>query len=221
MTALRAFREQTNPEAGHTSEDVQLVERCKKGDQVAWKELATRYEKLITATVRREMSRMGKLHAYEYEVPDLVQQVWLEITKSIDKWDGRGGSGVLAAWMTSIVQHRTIDWARSRFLVSKGGAKERWIKESSSDEEGVYEHVSASASPEDLAGRNELQERANHALSMLPEREQEAWKRGDMEASKLKQIGGRLGVSESRVSQIVSSAERKLADLLKEYREAA
>ena len=63
-----------------------------------------------------------------------------------------------------------------------------------------------SANPEALAERRELQSRIAHAITQLPEREQTVLALYYEHELNLKEIGAVLEVSESRVSQILSSA---------------
>jgi RNA polymerase sigma factor for flagellar operon FliA len=79
----------------------------------------------------------------------------------------------------------------------------------------------ASTDVEDRLTRQQEVTRVRQALRMLPAREREIIERYDFEGWTLRQVGERLGVSESRVSQIRTRALGRLRQAMEERREAA
>jgi DNA-directed RNA polymerase specialized sigma24 family protein len=56
--------------------DGELIERCIKGDQAAWKELVMRYERLVYS-VANSVCPPGE------DIADVFQQVWVEVHESL------------------------------------------------------------------------------------------------------------------------------------------
>ena len=91
----------------------------------------------------------------------------------------------------------------------------------SSDEDGRSREPGERMDVEErLALEAELQ-RLRKELDRLPERERQILRWHDLEGLKLREIGERLGVSESRVSQLRTRALGRLRDRMHDLREAA
>ena len=56
--------------------DSELIERCLKGDQDAWKDLVKRYERLVYSIART-------LCSDPEDISDVFQQVWLELYQQL------------------------------------------------------------------------------------------------------------------------------------------
>jgi len=72
--------------------------------------------------------------------------------------------------------------------------------------------------PEDIASKNELKERIESALSMLPTRQADIVRKIYLEDQPLKDIAANMNVSSSRVCQIRNDAAKKLKGLLSDFR---
>jgi RNA polymerase sigma factor (sigma-70 family) len=84
--------------------DNDLVERCLKGDQAAWKALVTRYQRLVYSVAH-------SLCAQPDDVSDVFQQVWMELyqhlanVRNID---------ALPAWLITVTRRRCYAMMHSR-----------------------------------------------------------------------------------------------------------
>ena len=87
-----------------TSVDNKLIERCIKGDQAAWKDLVTRYQRLVYSVAHL-------LCPAEEDVSDIFQQVWLELYQQLA--DLRNVEA-LPAWLITVTRRRTYAFIRSR-----------------------------------------------------------------------------------------------------------
>lgn len=99
------------------------------------------------------------------------------------------------------------------------------LEDMSHSEDGAsdrsFQLRSRGVGPEEAASKHELLEHLGEAVDQLPARQQmilEMYYRRDMT---LKEIGRHVGVTESRVCQIMGEATRKLRTLLQERRRAA
>lgn len=91
---------------------------------------------------------------------------------------------------------------------------------SSSGEEALFEPIEAADVEDRLALDGELS-RLEHEMATLPEREQEILRLYDLEGHTLREIGDRIGVSESRVSQLRTRALAQLRERMSDLRDAA
>jgi len=87
-----------------TRVDNELIERCIKGDQAAWKELVTRYQRLVYS-IAHTLCPAGE------EVSDVFQQVWLEVYQHLG--DLRSVEA-LPAWLITVTRRRMYALLRMR-----------------------------------------------------------------------------------------------------------
>src|SRR5258708_14554421 len=84
--------------------DDDLVERCLKGDQVAWKALVTRYQRLVYSVAHTLCSQPE-------DVSDVFQQVWMELYQHLA--DVRNIEA-LPAWLITVTRRRCYAMMNSR-----------------------------------------------------------------------------------------------------------
>jgi RNA polymerase sigma factor (sigma-70 family) len=75
--------------------DADLIERCIRGDQAAWKELVMRYQRLVFS-VAHTLCPAG-------EVSDVFQQVWLEAYQHLPQLRN---VEALPAWLITVTRRR-------------------------------------------------------------------------------------------------------------------
>ena len=73
-----------------------LIERCLQADQEAWKELITRYQRLVYSVARA-------ICAQTDDISDVFQQVWLDLYQHLG--DLRHAEA-LPAWLTTVTRRR-------------------------------------------------------------------------------------------------------------------
>jgi RNA polymerase sigma factor (sigma-70 family) len=84
--------------------DAELIERCIKSDQTAWKELVRRYQRLVYS-VAHTLCPAGE------EVSDVFQQVWLEVYQHLPQLRK---VDALPAWVITVTRRRVYALIRSR-----------------------------------------------------------------------------------------------------------
>jgi RNA polymerase sigma-70 factor, ECF subfamily len=92
----------TRSDAG---DEMRLVARIRAGDQQAMSELYDRYAKVVYAVALRVLQDAGGAE-------DVLQDVFLQLWRNPDAFDASRGS--LAAWLSVISRHRSIDRLRKR-----------------------------------------------------------------------------------------------------------
>jgi RNA polymerase sigma factor (sigma-70 family) len=84
--------------------DHELIERCVKGDQLAWKELVSRYQRLIYS-IAYVLCPPGE------DVSDAFQQVWLDVYQHLSELRN---VEALPAWLITVTRRRMYALIRSR-----------------------------------------------------------------------------------------------------------
>jgi RNA polymerase sigma factor (sigma-70 family) len=83
--------------------DNDLIDRCIRGDQVAWKELIQRYQRLVYS-VAHVLCPRGE------DVSDIFQQVWLELYQQLPELRN---VEALPAWLITVTRRRAYAAIRS------------------------------------------------------------------------------------------------------------
>lgn len=85
--------------------DTDLIERCLKDDQAAWKELVVRYQRLVYSIAHVFCSNPE-------DVSDVFQQVWLELFQQLA--DLRNVEA-LPAWLMTVTRRRSYAVLHARY----------------------------------------------------------------------------------------------------------
>ena len=85
--------------------DTDLIDRCLKGDQAAWKDLIIRYQRLVYSIAHVFCSNRE-------DVSDVFQQVWLELYQQLK--DLRNVEA-LPAWLITVTRRRSYAVLHTRY----------------------------------------------------------------------------------------------------------
>ena len=85
--------------------EFELIQHIRKGDSSAKKELYNRYIKYLTAICSRYIIN-------EADLKDVLQESFIKILTSVDKFEYRG-AGSLKAWMARIVVNESLNFIKS------------------------------------------------------------------------------------------------------------
>jgi RNA polymerase sigma factor (sigma-70 family) len=85
--------------------DSELIERCLKGDQDAWKDLVKRYERLVYSIART-------LCSDPEDISDVFQQVWLELYQQLA--DVKKIEAI-PAWLMTVTRRRSYAVLHARY----------------------------------------------------------------------------------------------------------
>lgn len=88
-----------------SSTDASLIERVRRDDSKAWRELVDLYGPLIAHWCR-------KLGVREALVTDAVQDVFLAVLRSLSNYHVKAEHGGFRAWLWGITRHKCIDALR-------------------------------------------------------------------------------------------------------------
>ena len=83
--------------------DIQLIDRCRRGDQQAFSEIYQRYRSRLFAYILKIIPGNKSM------AEDIFQQVWMKAASSLDKYDDQEK---FLAWLCRIGHNLTIDHFR-------------------------------------------------------------------------------------------------------------
>lgn len=180
-----------------------LVDALRKGQESAYRELISKYQ-----------ARLKKL-AYGITLDvedsmDIVQDVFLKVFKSIDKFEGKSS---LYTWLRRITLNECLNWRR------KWKRRFKWHHQSI-DDDSVYELKEMGTekdSPENNYKKKELEKKLKESLNLLPENARMVFILKEVEGLPYEKIGELLGISRGTVSSRLFYAREKLRNLLREH----
>lgn len=143
----------TMEKASDRSADQELIDRLKKGDKSAFREIYARYSQIVFNLAFR------MLRSRE-EAEEVVQEIFLQVWNRAESYDS--GRGAISTWIVNIARSRSID--RLRTL----GFREQTTE---LDEERVNSKSDLSRIIED---REESKKIIRDALDSLPDNQRQA-----------------------------------------------
>lgn len=179
-----------------TTEDTELVERIKRGDERAFRDMYRTYSPLI---LRRLVRWIGDTQQAE----DCLQQVFLEALRSIEKYRG---DGKLGSWLNRIATHVVMDMFRQKKRLRS--LMERVIPE---QEAGTFEEMPAV--PEALFLKHETRELVHTVLNKLSPQKRIAILLCDLEGQPLEEAAAQMGVPVGTVGSRLYHGRREFQKL--------
>ena len=88
-----------------TESDSDLLQRCRAGDQAAWRDLVARHTRRVFNLAYRFVGRVD-------EAEDLTQEVFIKVYQSLDRY--RQSEGSFTTWLTTVARNQVIDNYRRR-----------------------------------------------------------------------------------------------------------
>ena len=193
VTEHPSWRQAANPAR---YEEMELVERCRRGDLAA-------FEELYRAHAGKLFSVACRMLGNPADAEDLLQEIFLSAHR---KLDGFRGESALGTWLYRLATNHCLDYLRSR------AARTNQLTDALDDDQGRFE-----------PGRWGLAEQAitkmdlERALAQLPEGCRAAFVLHDVEGLEHKEVAEALGIAEgTSKSQVYKARLRLRALLLKE-----
>jgi RNA polymerase sigma-70 factor (ECF subfamily) len=88
-----------------TDTDEQLVDRCRSGDEAAWRELVSRHTRRVFNLAYRFVARVD-------EAEDLTQDIFVKVYQSLHRY--QSSQGAFTTWLTTVARNQAIDDYRRR-----------------------------------------------------------------------------------------------------------
>ena len=180
-----------------------LVDRCRAGDEAAWRELVAHHTRKVFGIAYRFVGKVD-------DAEDLTQEIFVKVYQSLDRY--RPGEGNFATWLMTLARNHAIDDYRKR-------RQERLRR---NDDPAVLETFAA---PEDSPLRTlEKQDRVrlvHRGLRSLPPDLREPLILCDLKGLPYEEIAGILDVPLGTVKSRINRGRLELAKrLLSSRREA-
>ena len=88
-----------------TDSDGDLLQRCRQGDEAAWRELVAPHTRRVFNLAYRFVGRVD-------EAEDLTQEIFVKVYQSLDRY--RPSEGAFTTWLTTVARNQAIDHYRRR-----------------------------------------------------------------------------------------------------------
>jgi len=101
----------------------ELLKRCRAGDRDAQSELVASYYPRVAGLVHKQMQQRlrPQQHAVlrQLSTGDIVQEVFVEVLRNLDRWDGDREEAFVAL-LATLVEHRLVDQVRRSQAAPRG-----------------------------------------------------------------------------------------------------
>ena len=174
-----------------------LIERCLKGDQVAW-------DQIVRMHWRKVFNLAYKFVGRHDEAEDLTQDIFLKIFKALHTFDRRAN---FQTWLISISRNLCIDHYRSV-------RKERETMAREVDSADLMP-VSRERGPHAELEQLDLRQLIRQALAELPPALREAVVLRDLQEFSYQEIADKLGLPEGTVKSRINRGRLELARQLR------
>jgi RNA polymerase sigma-70 factor (ECF subfamily) len=88
-----------------TDNEGDVVARCRRGDETAWRELVGRHTRRVFGIAYRFVGRVD-------EAEDLTQDIFVKVFQSLDRY--RESDGAFSTWVGTVARNHAIDDYRRR-----------------------------------------------------------------------------------------------------------
>jgi RNA polymerase sigma-70 factor (ECF subfamily) len=183
-----------------TTDEKELVARCRKGDDDAWRELVDRFGPKVYAiayhfTLKRE------------DAEELSQEIFLKLFENLHRYDG---GFPLVAWILSVSRNLCID----RYRRKKREKSFRFVSD-----EAVTTLLKSEDDPAGMALKKERTQLLFSALSEIPEDLAEILILRDLNGLAYDEIGTALELPEGTVKSRLFRARAEVARRIRERHE--
>jgi len=179
--------------------DTQLVERCLRGEEIAW-------EDLVKVHTRRVYAICYRFTGSDHQAQDLTQEVFLRVFRSLQSF--RAGEGSFSVWLSRLARNLLIDHYRRSKLERASSSIE--------DQLPMLEEKTATLGRTEslLAGR-EASEVLQAALQKLSPDLRETVILRDLEELEYREIAQVLHVPEGTVKSRLNRGRAELGRILR------
>jgi RNA polymerase sigma-70 factor (ECF subfamily) len=180
--------------------DQTLIERCKKGEFEAFRELMERYQSRIYSVC------YGIVRNRE-DALDVVQEVFIKVYNAINTFKGESG---LYVWVYRIAVNKSLDYYRKK-------KRKQMIFDKASQEAEIHNTQVEFQTPKDDALSLELKQKVSNAIDQLPAKQKGIIILREIEGLSYQEIAKITKCSVGTVMSRLFYARKKLSVLLKNY----
>ena len=173
----------------------ELIERCKNGDEDAWREI-------VEATHRDVYTLCLRILGNPADAQEATQDVFLKVWRNLSSFRG---DSMFSTWLYRVASNTAISKHRKR--------KRQRLNEAGVDDE-VLAQVPASGSVESAAGAKIEVERLEEALALLPDGLREAVVLRDVYGLNIAEIAAEQKISETAAKVRVHRGRKRLKEIM-------
>lgn len=188
-------------------DDLQLVQRCKEGDERAFRTLVERYQKKVFAVA------LGMVKDRE-EAMDIAQDAFVKVHKYLDHFKGDAS---FYTWIYRITANLAIDRIRARNVREGVEFDERFRGDEEPTGEAGILGTRLGTNPQKAALRRELAEQIGRALDRLPPKHREILVLREVEGMSYEDLARVLKIPKGTVMSRLFHARAKMQRILGEY----
>lgn len=185
-------------------EDISLILRILDGDTFAFGSLQKKYKNLITSLIRKMIKN-------EDDVQDLVQETFIKVYNSLDKYQQNFS---FSSWLYKLASNHCIDFLRKKRLSTIS----LQFSNSKTDEEQEYEIEDNSNIPDKIMLQTEKSEIIEKAILSLPDNYRLIIRLRHEEDMDYQQIAERMNIPLGTVKAHLFRARKILEAYLKKYK---
>jgi len=183
-------------EAALTENDSDLLLRCRRGDEAAWRDLVSRHTRRVFGLAYRFVGRVD-------EAEDLTQEIFVKVYQTMDRY--RPDDGLFTSWLMAVARNQAIDHYRRR--------RQEHLRRVEAPE--VLEDApSGDESPLRTLEREERVKLVHRGLRALPTELREVLILFDLQGVPYEEIAGLLGVPLGTVKSRINRGRLELAKRL-------
>ncbi|PWT84166.1 MAG: RNA polymerase subunit sigma-24 [Acidobacteria bacterium] len=178
--------------------DLELVERCLRGDEAAW-------EDLVKVHTRRVYGICYRFTGSDHSAQDLTQEVFLRVFRSLKSF--RAGEGSFTVWLGRLTRNLLIDNYRR--------TKQERATSSLEEQLPMIEERTAESRTEGMLAGREAGEALQAALAKLSPELRETVILRDLEELEYREVAEILNVPEGTVKSRLNRGRAELARILR------
>ena len=186
-----------------TEDDSDLLLRCRRGEEAAWRDLVSRHTRRVFGLAYRFVGRVD-------EAEDLTQEVFVKVYQTLDRY--RASDGAFTSWLMAVARNQAIDHYRRRRQEQRRRIEDpELLEEAPSGEEGPLRSLE----------REERVRLVHRGLRALPAELREPVILFDLQGVSYEEIAGilavPLGTVKSRINRGRLELARRLLGRRREY----
>lgn len=192
---------------GEAEQDLELVRRCQQGDEKAFGQLVSRYQRKVY-TIALSMVKSPD------DAMDIAQEAFIKVHRYIGNFQG---SSSFYTWLYRIIVNLCIDHMRRSGKFVSAEFDERTHDREQDEREVCVLSSDLGNNPSRTIGRKELAEQIRRAIDQLPPYHKAVIEMREIEGMSYAEMAKAMRVSKGTIMSRLHHARHKLQRILKDY----
>jgi len=192
---------------GEAEQDLELVRRCQRGDETAFGQLVSRYQRKVYTIA------LGMVKSPD-DAMDIAQEAFIKVHRYIGNFQG---SSSFYTWLYRIIVNLCIDQMRRSGKFISAEFDERTHDRDQDETDVCVLSSDLGNNPSRTIGRKELAEQIQKAIDELPPYHRAVIMMREIEGMSYAEMAKAMRVSKGTIMSRLHHARHKLQRLLKEY----